>query len=556
MLVGVGPDLPDGVEGVAVGSDAPWDLAGWTVGDGEGELRLPPLHLDAGQALWLASNATSWQALGGPEPVLAWDSRSSFQLANGGEGIELRGPDGQTVDSFAWGDGTAPEFQGSLRHRSDALLYLRDTAWPDSDGPADWQTPRLHRIGESHLPMRSFEVANLTLYSSPDSTHDVLRQLIGGARERLHVHVYEFHSLDLAHRLAQAKRAHPGIDLQVLVDSQPVGFGAQERHRETQALQEIQVAGGHVVLSGHGRYNYHHLKVLVADDAVAVQSENWVESGVPRDPSAGNRGWGAVAHDGALADWMAQWMQGDRNAWDAQPFVASTFDPLFEPASETAPRRGDYGPVVAAREFAGPVRVTPIVSPDHTSDPRADPLVAVLEGAQRSISVQQLDLSVTASNPLGWHSPDPLLDALARAATRGVEVRVQAAAPFSQTDTGNERAIAWLKERGIHAQVMDRAGISTLHNKGIVVDDRIVVVGSMNANHHSRSANREVAFVLEGPGVAAHHQALFDADWTGATAGPDTSVVGRDVRGLPGAPLPSLLVLAGVGAAIQARRRP
>ncbi|MFO1532545.1 MAG: phospholipase D-like domain-containing protein [Thermoplasmatota archaeon] len=551
MLVGVAPDLPGGVEGFAVGSDGPWDLSGWTVGDGEGTVALPDVHLAAGEALWLASNATAWLGLQGFAPVRGYQP-GRLHLSDAGESLMLIDPGGREMDDFAWGDGKADAMAETVNRTSSGLVYVRDAAWPDTDSASDWRTPRMHRIGESHLAAATFTVHWLTLYSSPDSSHEVLAGLVAGARQRLHLHVYELGSLDLAHAMAEARRASPALDLQVLVDSSPVGFTAPQRHRETQALLDVQGAGGTTLLAGHGRYDDHHLKVLVADDAVAVQSENWVESGVPRDPSTGNRGWGVVVHDKAVADWFDAWMQGDRDAWDTRPFDLG-FDPLFRAVPQTPPAAGLYGPVVPAVEVTGDFQVTPLVAPDMTQDPRHDPLAALVAAAHASVSVQELDLATGAANPLGWSSADPLLEALAAAAARGVTVRVQAAAPFSADDVGNGPALDWLSAHGVATEVLDRPGLTTLHNKGLAADGT-VVVGSMNGNHHSRSANREVDLAVSGPGVAEWFQALFDSDWDGGRRGRDASVIATDIHALPGAPLPSLLALVGVATAVRSRR--
>jgi phosphatidylserine/phosphatidylglycerophosphate/cardiolipin synthase-like enzyme len=99
---------------------------------------------------------------------------------------------------------------------------------------------------------------------------------------------------------------------------------------------------------------------------------------------------------------------------------------------------------------------------------------------------------------------------------------------------------------------MARPGIQTLHNKGLVADGT-VVVGSMNGNHHSRSANREVDLLLRGPGVADAFEALFASDWSPPEPAPDPGAIGRDLRGLPAAPVPILLVLLGVVASLRSR---
>ncbi len=546
MIVAVVPDLPGSAErdeGFAIGSNEGADISGWSVIDGEGIHAFPAnTVLRPGEPLWIVGNQTAWQAHDGPAPAGFW-SDTALQLANSGDILEIANAEGQTVDSVSWGAGSG------LNYTSPGAIYTRDRnagGWVDTDRAADWVTPRIHRIGESQLDAPTFRVHNLTLYASPDSSFAVLSRLISGATERLHLHVYELRSAALVDLLVAAKANHPSLDLAVLVDAAPVGMTASERHATADALHRIQAAGGTALLAGSGRYDNHHLKVLVADDAVAVQSENWVESGVPQDPTWGNRGWGVVVHDATAAQWFATWLAADRAAWEVATFDRDAFDPLFSRPARLAPRSGQYGPVVQALELQGDFDVTPLVSPDHMQDPRRDPLAALIRDADQAIESEQLDLASGAANKLGWRSDDALTAALSAAARRGVAVRVLAAAPFGN-DAGNQPTLDLLASSGARGAVFDRKGIAILHNKGLVIDD-VVIVGSMNGNHHSRSANREVDLILGGPGIAPYYRALFDADWDGVGPDRDVGVVERDLRGLPGTTWP--ILLAGLGLAL------
>lgn len=552
ILVAVVPDLPGasaGDEAFAVGSTVAADLSGWTVGDGESTWAFPAgTRLEPGVPLWVVGNATAWAAHDGPLPFVAAGTEA-LRLGNDGDDLVLIAPDGTVADAMEYGDGKAfdpPASAGLVLQR-----IPQGRGWTDTYSAGDWRTPRMHRIGESSLDHPTFEVERLTLYASPDSSFEVLTGIVALATQRLHLHVYEFRSAALADALVAAKAAHPSLDLQVLVDGNPVGMTADERHETADALRRIQDVGGRVVLAGNGRYDDHHLKVLVADGAVGVQSENWVPSGVPQDPTWGNRGWGAVVHEAVAADWFAGWMQADRDAWDASPFDLATFDPAFEAPSRISPRTGAHE-AVASLVVEGRFTVTPVVAPDHTQDPLSEPVSRLAASAAQRLLVQQLDLSVAGRNRLGWAGDDPLTAAIAATARGGADVRVQAAQPFSADDTGNADALAWLRDQGADAREFDRAGLATLHNKGLVADDA-AVVGSMNGNLHSRAQNREVALILQGPGGADYYAALMDGDWHGEEPGRDWSVPGKDVRGLPGAPGPILLAILGV-ACVLARR--
>ncbi|MEK6985122.1 MAG: phospholipase D-like domain-containing protein [Candidatus Thermoplasmatota archaeon] len=553
-LVGVVPDLPGalpGDEGFAVGCPQACDLSGWAVTDGEGRWSFPNgTQFAAGATVWVAGDAATWATFDGPSALALSAGRMTgeFRLANDGDSLQLLDPSGRAVDAYAWGDKQVAGIDRPIARTSPGLVHTRDRAagsWVDTDRAADWVTPREHRIGETRLDQPIFQVERITLYASPDSSFAILIDLIGATTERLHLHVYELRSAALVDALVAAKQAHPNLDLQVLVDANPVGQTASERHATADALRRVEAAGGKAWLVGNGRYDDWHQKVLVADDAVAVQSENWVDSGVPQDPSTGNRGWGAILHDRASAEWFAAWMGADRAAWDVAPFDLATFDPLFSGWDRpAAPHTGSYGPTVPATTLVGPFKVTPLIAPDHTADPRRDAVVDLLARATVQVEAQQLDFSITARNTLGWSSPDPLLAGLQAASERGVAVRAQAAAPFAADDTGNAEALEELARFGVATATLERPGLPTLHNKGLLVDDA-VLLGSMNGNHHSRSENREVDLLIEGPGAAAYFRALFDGDWRGDESPRDVGAIGRDLRGIP-APLPILFVALAV----------
>lgn len=520
MLVAVVADLPSAGsldEGFAIGCPEACTLDGWRVTDDEGMWIAPPgTTLPAGGTLWVTGDAEAWSDFGGP-PAMQWQDRM-LALSNGGETLRLLEPLGAEVDRFAWGPG------GDATVLSRGLVYTRLSAgpgWQDTDSATDWITPRLHRIGESDIERRTFNVPEITFFASPDSSYDVLLDLVERARERLHLHVYELSHPLLTHALLGA--AARGVDVQVLVDRSPAGGAADGRGR---ALGSLVAAGVDVVTAG-GRYAHYHMKVLVADDEVVVSSENWVPNAAPVTASHGNRGWGVVLHDGHIADWFADWMADDRAAWDVTPWIAMAEPPLLRPDE-----RGRYDGVPALR-IAGPFRVTPIVAPEHTAYRAGDPIVTTLLAARDRAWTQQLAMRPIEDNAIGWEATDRYVAALTTLAADGVDVRI-----WQEGDT--HRAYPWQRPQ---LRLWDHPQLGTLHNKGWIIDDA-VIVGSINGNHASRSANREVDVLIEGPGAADAFEALFLADEAANTV-------------LPRIPIPAsaLPILFGALLVVAARRR-
>ena len=129
-----------------------------------------------------------------------------------------------------------------------------------------------------------------------------------------------------------------------------------------------------------------------------------------------------------------------------------------------------------------------------------------------------------------------------------VSGRPQVEIVTAHAENGGVRRAAFVEDGDLGLRVaaeLEREGIVTLHNKGLVIDERFVVLGSMNGNHHSRSNNREAGLILEGPEVAAYYGALFQSDWVVSTP-VDWGQVARDLKEVPASPWPILLALTAV----------
>lgn len=216
-----------------------------------------------------------------------------------------------------------------------------------------------------------------------------------------------------------------------------------------------------------------------------------------------SRGWGVVvrgktANDlGDVFDADISW--NDTVSWErfreGRSFTATTA------ANESYPTR--FPPKrVTIRS------VSVLAAPDNAETG----VLSLLRSANDSIYVQQM----TAGG-----IDQPFVRATLAAARRGVEVRILLGSAWYVRD-GNERVVDWLNERAdaeglaLRAKVAKPDGYGKIHAKGVVVDERHVVVGSLNWNNHSARENREVAVVLHGKSAGRYYSHVFDADW-GAT---------------------------------------
>lgn len=55
--------------------------------------------------------------------------------------------------------------------------------------------------------------------------------------------------------------------------------------------------------------------------------------------------------------------------------------------------------------------------------------------------------------------------------------------------------------------------LKTLHNKGMIVDDKKTLVSSINWTENSLKNNREAAVIIESPDVAKFYSDIFEVDW-------------------------------------------
>ncbi|KYH25504.1 cardiolipin synthase [Halalkalicoccus paucihalophilus] len=87
----------------------------------------------------------------------------------------------------------------------------------------------------------------------------------------------------------------------------------------------------------------------------------------------------------------------------------------------------------------------------------------------------------------------------------------------------NRELVRWIEDQAengnlpIEARLAESDAFAKVHAKGVVVDDRTAMVGSINWNENSVENNREVALIVESRGISRHFTAVFDADWEGET---------------------------------------
>jgi len=250
-------------------------------------------------------------------------------------------------------------------------------------------------------------------------------------------------------------------------------------------------------------------------------SENIGYSGFSPDADYGNRGWGAVVYDRAVATELMAIYTEDRD--NSKPFACT----LDNYSLEKWDPAGAYKPKFRAEAFRSQ-KVSIISSPDSL-----DSLLAIIKSANSSISVEQLYIYEhwgSVRYDTDQTAPSPLLTALIEKARSGVTVRILLDSTYYNMDrnssVSNYYTIRYVNDIAAREKIpiqakaigLDKAGLAMLHNKGVVVDNMIALVSSINWNENSVMKNREVGVVIEGS-AAQYYARVFDDDWSDEAGG-------------------------------------
>ena len=209
-----------------------------------------------------------------------------------------------------------------------------------------------------------------------------------------------------------------------------------------------------------------------------------------------------------MADYFAGVYQTDVSGYAVSPITG------IQGKTETIPGV-TYKKEFSPARFEGAV-VTTVISPDTS-----DQITRLLDSAQVSIEIEQAYITNESATEL-----NPFLAAAINASRRGVPVRVLLDSYwYNVEDTkDNDEMVALINEIAVtehlplEARCADLAagGIEKIHNKGVIVDELLVLVSSINWNSNSPNFNREAGVIIEHPGVAGYFHAVFEDDWAPA----------------------------------------
>ena len=226
----------------------------------------------------------------------------------------------------------------------------------DTDSASDWMHHRIYQIGQSDFPLQTIaSTGEITTFVSPDNSYDTITRELRNAQHSIDMNMYEFTNPFLYQELLDALKRN--VTVRIFMEGSPIG-GIDDR--EVFILTDLAAHGGLIrfIVSNdenhvNARYQFDHAKYLLIDnETVIVESCNWAKTGVPKNPTYGNREWGIIVRNKDVATGFWQVFQDDWDPLhtDSCPIEAMnfTFYPDFTLDYEVP--TGSYLPTVRCKD--------------------------------------------------------------------------------------------------------------------------------------------------------------------------------------------------------------
>jgi cardiolipin synthase A/B len=485
------------------------------------------------ETITITQNAQKYITETGKKPDYEYENNSlgtipdmtkdgTITLSNTGEIVALKDRYNHTIDLIAYGDISHQTTEGwegpPCISSGDGVILKRNiiNGIPkDSNSSEDWIHPRIYGIGQSDFPTQSYTFSGMVQpFVSPDNSYETINRELRKANQSIYLNIYEFTSPFLGDELVAALKRN--VSVFMFVEGGLVG-GIDDR--EKWVLQRIVTHGGNIrfIMNKqddgiYKRYRFDHAKYLIIDNkTVIVESCNWAKTGIPKNPSFGNREWGIIIHN---IDIAAYFYQVFRDDWNPTRLDSIAFDEMHFTIPEDFfidknSDSGAYKPIFSSQQITGNFTITPVFSPDNSETE----INRLIETATTSIYIEQLYIYKNWDEHIS-----PFVEKLVNKSEQGVDIKVILNYNPSYDSTNDElnETKNFLEENGIKVKLLytNWSYFENVHNKGMIVDNTTTLISSINWNQNSVTENREAGVIIENKDVAITYAAVFLYDWS------------------------------------------
>jgi PLD-like domain len=380
------------------------------------------------------------------------------------------------------------------------------------------------------------EKMGLTVCVSPEAGWSELEAFLGGTRKRLTVAMYQFTAPHVFKAIEEAVTpGHRTFELVLHPFVEPPTKGVKEHDLKTkiEILKPLDVemrnrfehtwATFKTAKRPDGLWaSAYHIKVAVRDGKVGwLSSGNWQSTNQPdvhlfgdgADPGQPlpdgfpgeyNREYHAIFESKTLAAIFEEYIKRDFELCASQagePVEFAAPDVFVPEAVEIPEAFGEGGQFFPPLRVDRVVKVQPLLTPDNY----AENVLKLIKSAKKSLRFQNQYINLRGD---GEDFPEllALVEALKeKALDPDVEVRLI----FRNLMTEDKLDL-------LTAQGFPRKTIrfqEGCHNKTIIVDDKVAMVGSHNWSSEGVAANRDASLIFFDGEIAEYLAGVFDDDW-------------------------------------------
>jgi len=170
--------------------------------------------------------------------------------------------------------------------------------------------------------------------------------------------------------------------------------------------------------------------------------------------------------------------------------------------------KGLYEPKFESRTVIGNFSAIPVFSPDTSYKTICD----TIDSASESIYIEQLYIYKDWDDKI-----NPFVEHLINKSNHGVDIKVilNYNPNYEGSNEKNNATKQYFEEHGIEVKFIytNWSYFSNVHNKGMIVDNKSVLISSINWNENSVTRNREAGIIIENEDVTQYYADVFFYDW-------------------------------------------
>jgi PLD-like domain len=365
-------------------------------------------------------------------------------------------------------------------------------------------------------------------HASPDAGFPTLRSFLGATKSTLTVGIYDFTS---RHILNEVEKNVLGKQLFRLTLDNPAKNPTADL-TDSETLQALSDALGDefksawaLVRSNRAAQTWiyptaYHIKVAIRDSAAMwLSSGNWNNANQPdMDPinnpnpqdqdtaRKSDRDWHVIVEHPGLARTYEAFLKHD---FEVAHGAAAGGPGLRAAEPEVALPEALRAAAKASFQFHPPLRIdnervtiTPLLTPDAGVYQPA--MLKLIRSARTRLYIQLQYIHPSDKDEDADFTA--LIDAVADRIQAGVDVRII----LSQWQASN----GWLERLQAAGIDLEFVKIQNgLHNKGFVVDSKVVALGSQNWSGEGVLRNRDASVIIRNATAAKYYEQIFLHDW-------------------------------------------